>query len=385
MIHFPNAITSKLPNVGTSIFSVMSQLANEHNAINLSQGFPDFQCAPELIDLVTKHMGKGHNQYAPMQGVPELRHAISDKTHSLYGLRYDPDKEINVTAGATQAIYTAISALIKEGDEVIVLEPAYDSYVPGILLAGGVPVYIELTPNTYQIDWSIVKKKISQRTKMIIINTPHNPTGTTLNEKDMKMLEKTLSGTEIIVLSDEVYEHIIFDNIKHQSIARYPKLAERSILVYSFGKTFHATGWKMGYCLAPENIMKEFRKAHQFIVYTCNTPIQYAIAEYLANEDNYNNLGAFYQKKRDYFCELIKNSRFTILPASGSYFQLLKYDNITDEKDMDYAIRLTKDFKIASVPVSAFYHKPIHNNILRFCFAKEKETLEKAAEKLCKI
>ena len=385
MIHFANSLTSKLPNVGTTIFSVMSQLANEHKAINLSQGFPDFQCAPELIELVHQQMEKGHNQYAPMQGVPALREALCNKIKTLYNASYHPDKEINITAGATQAIFTAITALIKEGDEVIILEPAYDCYVPAIQLAGGIPIYIELDSKDYHIPWETVQKRISQRTKMVIINTPHNPTGSTISESDMKKLEKILVGTDIIVLSDEVYEHIIFDDIPHQSVTRFPKLAERSIVVYSFGKTFHATGWKMGFCLAPENIMKEFRKAHQFVVYTCNTPIQYALAEYLSDENNYKTLGKFYQEKRDYFCDLVKESRFKILPCTGSYFQLLDYSEITDELDTDYAIRLTKEAGIASIPVSVFYHEPVHNNILRFCFAKEKETLEKAAERLCKI
>ena len=385
MIHFANSITSKLPNVGTTIFSVMSQLAHKHKAINLSQGFPDFQCAPELIELVHQQMKKGHNQYAPMQGVQELREALCNKINKLYGASYSPETEINITAGATQAIFTAISALIKEGDEVIVLEPAYDCYVPAIQLSGGVPIYVELDPNDYHIPWEIVQKRITQRTKMIIINTPHNPTGSTLSEGDMHTLEKILAGTDIIVLSDEVYEHIIFDGIQHQSIARFPKLAERSIVTYSFGKTFHATGWKLGFCLAPENIMNEFRKAHQFVVYTCNTPIQYALAEYLSDENNYQNLGNFYQEKRDYFCKLVKESRFKILPCTGSYFQLLDYSDITEEIDTEYAIRLTKEAGIASIPVSVFYHKPVHNNMLRFCFAKEKDTLEKAAERLCKI
>jgi methionine aminotransferase len=330
-------------------------------------------------------MKKGYNQYAPMQGVPALREALCNKIKTLYNASYHPDKEINITAGATQAIFTAISALIKEGDEVIILEPAYDCYVPSIQLAGGIPIYIELASKDYHIPWETVQNCISQRTKMIIINTPHNPTGSTLSESDMKKLEKILLGTDIIVLSDEVYEHIIFDEIPHQSVVRFPKLAERSIVVYSFGKTFHATGWKMGFCLAPENIMNEFRKAHQFVVYTCNTPIQYALAEYLSDENNYKTLGKFYQEKRDYFCDLLKESRFKILPCKGSYFQLLDYSKITDDLDTDYAIRLTKEAGIASIPVSVFYHQPVHNNILRFCFAKEKETLEKAAERLCKI
>jgi len=385
MAHFPNTLTSKLPKVGTTIFAVMSKLANEHNAINLSQGFPDFECSKELISLVNKYMKKGYNQYAPMQGIMPLREVIAAKTEELYSAKYDPETEINITAGATQAIYTSIATLIKEGDEVIVFEPAYDCYVPAIELNGGVPVYTQLKPPNYHVDWDEVQKLITQRTRMIIINTPHNPTGSILTSADMLKLEKLTQGTDIVILSDEVYEHIIFDGYEHQSVARFPKLAERSIIVISFGKTFHATGWKIGYCLAPENLMKEFRKAHQFVVFTCNTPIQYALADFLKKKTNYLNLAGFYQKKRDYFNALIKDSKFKFEPASGSYFQLLNYSDITDEKDTDYAIRLTKKTGVASIPMSVFYHLPVEDKILRFCFAKSEETLEKAAEKLCGI
>jgi len=385
MTHFPNSITTKLPQVGTTIFAVMSQLANETKAINLSQGFPDFQCSKKLISLVNKYMKKGHNQYAPLEGIMPLREAIVEKMENMYSVKYDPTTEINITAGATQALYTAITALIKEGDEVIIFEPAYDCYVPAIQLNGGVPIYAQLKSPDYHIDWNEVRKLISQRTRMIILNTPHNPTGSILTAADMQKLEKLTKGTEIVILSDEVYEHIIFDGYEHQSIARYPKLVERSIIVYSFGKTFHATGWKLGYCLAPENIMKEFRKAHQFVVFTCNTPIQHALAEFISDKENYEYIGEFYQEKRNYFCDLIKASKFELLPCSGSYFQALDYSHITDEKDTEYAIRLTKESGVASIPMSVFYHQPVDNNILRFCFAKEKRTLEKAAEKLCKI
>ncbi len=385
MIQFPSSLASKLPQTGTTIFTVMSQLAAEHNAINLSQGFPDFPCSDELLSLVSKHMKMGHNQYAPLQGIAPLREILSEKIEKLYSIKYNPDTEINITAGATQAIYTAITALVQEGDEVIVVEPAYDCYVPAIQLNGGIPVYVQLKPNDYHIDWEEVRKVITQKTKMIILCTPHNPAGSILSAGDMKKLEKLTKDTDIIILSDEVYEHIIFDGYEHQSIARYPELAKRSIIVYSFGKTFHATGWKIGYCIAPENIMKEYRKVHQWVVFTCNTPMQYALADFLKNEDNYMGLGKFYQEKRDYFINLLSGSKFGIQPSCGSYFQLLDYSNITDEIDTEYAIRITKEYGIASIPVSVFYHKPVYNKTLRFCFAKEKETLEKAAEKLCKI
>ena len=385
MAHFSNSLTSKLPKVGTTIFAVMSKLANEHNAINLSQGFPDFECSKELISLVNKYMKKGYNQYAPLEGIQPLREVIAEKVEDIYSAKYDPETEINITAGATLAIYTAITSIIKEGDEVVVFEPAYDCYVPAIELNNGVPVFAQLKSPDFHVDWDEVQKLINQRTKMIIINTPHNPAGSILTAADMMKLEKLTKDTNIVILSDEVYEHIIFDNYEHQSIARFPKLAERSFIVLSFGKTFHTTGWKMGYCLAPENLMKEFRKTYQFIIYTCNTPIQYALADFLKKKSNYMYLPNFYQKKRDYFNKLVKNSKFKLEPALGSYFQLLDYSDITDEKDTEYAIRLTKEIGVASIPVSAFYHHPVDNKILRFCFAKTEETLEKAAEKLCKI
>ncbi len=382
---YPSALASKLPTVGTSIFTTMSKLANDCNAINLSQGFPDFNCSPELVKLVNYHMKQGHNQYAPMAGLPKLREAIAQKTQELYSIAYDPETEITVTAGATQAIFTAISALVKDGDEVIVFEPAYDCYTPAIELNGGKAVYAQLKFPSYSIDWEEVKKLIKQKTRMIIICTPNNPSSNILTAADMQKLEKLTKNTDIIILSDEVYEHIIFDGFEHQSVARYPKLADRSVIVSSFGKTYHTTGWKMGYCLAPKNIMTEFRKAHQYLVFSANTPVQHAYAEYLNNKEEYLNLGKFYQAKRDYFLKLIKPSRFSALPVFGSYFQLLKFNNITKEKDTDFAIRLTKEHGIASIPVSVFYHKPQDNKVLRFCFAKSNETLEKAAEILCAV
>ena len=385
MMNFEGPIKSKLPKQDTSIFAIMSALANEHKAINLSQGFPDFKISQKLIDLVYKYMKKGYNQYAPMLGVPELREQIAMKVEAMYGAKYDPQKEINITAGATQALYTVIAAVVSEEDEVIVFEPAYDAYVPVIKLHGGIVKHIELKFPDYHIDWQEVKKLITNRTKMIIINSPHNPTGTVLKPDDLKNLESITRGTDILVLSDEVYEHLIFDRVKHESICRYPELIKRSFVVGSFGKTFHATGWKLGFVLAPENLMEEFRKVHQFVVFTANTPVQYAIAEYLQDKTNYEDLGIFYQKKRDYFVNLIKDSRFKIIPCHGTYFQLLDYSEITDEPETEFAIRLTKENKIASIPVSPFYNNKTDNKVLRFCFAKKEKTLENAAEILNKI
>ena len=379
-MRFPNNINSKLPNVGTTIFTVMSKLAADNNAINLSQGFPDFNCNDDLVALVNKYMKAGNNQYAPMPGLIQLREILAQKTEELYGAKYNPDSEITITAGATQAIYTAITAIIKEDDEVIVFEPAYDCYQPAIELNGGKTIYLQLKAPNYSIDWEEVKKVINHRTKMIIINTPHNPTGSIMSAADMIMLEKITKDTDITIISDEVYEHIIFDGQAHQSVARYPHLAERSFIISSFGKTYHTTGWKIGYCVAPENLMNEFRKVHQFLVFSTNTPIQLALAEFLNQKNQYLELGSFYQKKRDYFISLIKKSRFEFIPAAGTYFQLLNYKKISTEKDTDYAIQLTKAFKIASIPISVFYHEGVDNKVLRFCFAKKEETLEKAAE-----
>jgi methionine aminotransferase len=362
----------------------MSALANENNAINLSQGFPNFETNEELIALVNQYMKKGFNQYAPMQGILPLRERIAEKVETLYGAVYNPETEINITSGGTEAIYTAITSMIRDGDEVIVFEPAYDCYGPTIQLAGGIPVYIQLTAPDFSIDWNKVKKLINQKTKMIIINTPHNPGGSVMSANDMKELEKITSNSEITIVSDEVYEHIIFDGQRHESVMRYPKLAERSFVVFSFGKTYHNTGWKMGYCLAPENLMTEFRRVHQFVIFASTTPIQYALADFMKNK-NYLELPAFYQEKRDYFLKLLSGSKFKFTPAKGSYFQCLDYSAITKEKDFDFAVRLTKENKIASIPVSSFYNKKTDNKILRFCFAKTNETLEQAAERLCSI
>jgi len=382
---YPNVVTSKLPAVQTSIFSVMTKLAQENGAINLSQGFPGFDCSPELIGLVEKHLRGAKNQYAPMPGVQVLREAISRKTEEMYSIQYDPETEVTITAGATQGLYTAISAFVKEGDEVIVIEPAYDSYAPAVELAGGKCVYFQLNPEKFSINWAEFQKLINQRTRMIIINTPHNPTGSVLSAADMMKLEKLTNKTDIIILSDEVYEHIIFDGLEHQSVARYPKLAERSVIVSSFGKTYHTTGWKIGYCVAPANLMAEFRKVHQFLVFSVNTPIQYALADYLENKDAYLQLSAFYQEKRDFFNQLFSASRFKFQPSPGTYFQLLDYSAISSEKDTDFARRLTIEHGVASIPVSVFYHKKTESKFLRFCFAKDNHELEIAAEKLLKL
>ncbi len=384
-MQFKGTIKTKMPRQKTSIFATMSALALEHNAINLSQGFPDFEISSQLIDLVHKYMQEGKNQYAPMTGIPELREQISRKVESLYGTKYDFQKEINITAGATQALHTAIAATISEADEVIVFEPAYDSYVPVVKMQGGIVKFAQLKAPDYHIDWNEVKKLITSRTRMIIINSPHNPTGSILREDDLKMLDKLTRNSDIIILSDEVYEHLIFDGFRHESVCRYPELVQRSFVVGSFGKTFHATGWKLGYVLAPENMMEEFRKVHQFVVFACNTPIQYAIAEYMNDKSVYMDLNIFYQEKRDHFVNLIKKSKFKIIPSYGTYFQLLDFNGITSESEIDFATRMTKEFGLASIPVSVFYNKNTDNKVLRFCFAKKEETLNKAAEILCRI
>lgn len=385
MNKFNGNIISKLPGVETSIFAVMSGLANQHKAINLSQGFPDFPVSEKLIASIHEKMKAGLNQYAPMPGVAAFREQIVAKAYETYGIDYNVENEVTVTAGATQALFTAIAAFIREEDEVIVFEPAYDSYGPAVRLNGGVVKYSQLRLPDYHINWQEVTRMITHRTKMIIINTPHNPSGSILSKEDMLDLQRITKNTDIIILSDEVYEHIIFDEKKHESVCAYPELAERSLVVGSFGKTFHATGWKMGFVMAPENLMKEFRKAHQFNVFAVNTPIQHALSEYMTDPENYLHLGEFYQQKRDFFTERLKDSRFKIIPSYGTYFQLLDYSAISEEKEMDFATRLITESGLASIPVSAFYQKKDDNKILRFCFAKSEETLEKAAEILCKI
>ena len=379
------AIQSKLPGVGTTIFSVMSKLAEEYKAINLSQGFPDYACDEKLIGKVTEAMKADFNQYAPMPGLLSLRELIIEKTERLYGARYNADTEITITAGGTQAIFTALSSCITHGDEIIIFEPAYDSYAPAVKLLGGLVKPYELNAPDYEIDWEMVKKLFTANTKMIILNSPQNPTGCILSEKDIEALIKLTKDTDILILSDEVYEHIVFDGKKHLSVALYPELRERSFIVASFGKLLHTTGWKLGYCLAPENLMKEFRKVHQFNVFSVNTPMQAGIAEYLKDPGTYLELSAFFEKKRDVFRGLLSETRFKLLPCQGSYFQCVSYGHLTEEKDSDMAIRLIKEYGVASIPVSAFYTRNTNQQILRFCFAKKQETLEKAVERLVKL
>lgn len=382
---YPRPITSKLPNVGTTIFTIMSKLAADHNAINLSQGFPDFDCTPELRALFCKYINSGLNQYPPSAGIMGLREAIAEKMQSLYGATYDPEHEVTVTPGATYAIFTAVSAFVRPGDEVILFEPAYDSYGPAVEVNGGKPVYVQMQYPDYSIDWEAVRNAITPRTRMIILNTPNNPTASVFSAEDLRVLEGLLRDTGIIVASDEVYEHLVFDGHQHQSVARFPGLAERSFVVSSFGKTYAVTGWKMGYAIAPKNLMLEFRKVHQFNAFVSNSPVQYAFADYMKNKDAYLSLAAFYQKKRDFFLDGLKGSRFKPLPSRGTFFQNLDYSAISDEADTDLAIRLTKEHGIASIPVSVFYRKPPVHKVLRFCFAKSEETLARGAAILSKI
>lgn len=378
-------VRSKLPNIGTSIFTVMTELANKYKALNLSQGFPDFNPPADLIKLVEKNMWAGNNQYAPMQGLMSLREKIAAKTEELYGQAYNPDTEITITSGATEAIFSTISAFVQEGDEVIVFEPAYDSYAPVIKFNGGNPIHVGAKLPDYKIDWDEVNKVVNARTRMIIINSPHNPSGTVISSEGMERLMKLVSGTKIMILSDEVYEHLVFDGLKHESVSKYAALKDRSIVVSSFGKTYSSTGWKCGYCLASENVTKEIRKIHQFNVFAVNTPVQHAIAEFLDNKDAYNEIGLVFQKKRDEFLELIEGTKFAFTPSKGTYFQLLNYSDISEEKDVDFANRLITEYGLASVPVSAFYHNNYDGKVLRFCFAKSSDVLKKAAEILHKV
>ncbi len=379
-------LNSKLPDVGTTIFTVMTQLALDHDAINLSQGFPDFDAPAALRDLVTHHLNRGANQYAPMPGVGALREQISLKCERLYGRRLDPAKEVTVTVGATEALFSAIQTVVHRGDEVIVFDPAYDSYEPAITLAGGVTRHIPLEPPDFQIDWNRVRDTITPRTRLILLNSPHNPTGAVLSSDDLSSLAEIVEQTPVSILSDEVYEHIIFDGRAHHSLLTHPALAERSFVVSSFGKTYHATGWKIGYCVAPSELTVEFRKVHQFVPFTVVTPMQHAIADYLAQApEHYLNLPAFYQEKRDTFCRLLEGSRFRFRPAEGTYFQLLDYSEISNEHDEDYARRLTREIGVASIPVSVFCKDPFEGRYLRFCFAKDDGTLTRAAERLCNL
>jgi methionine aminotransferase len=378
-------IKSKLPEVGTTIFTVMSALANKHGAINLSQGFPNFPSSSTLNELVFKYMQEGYNQYAPMAGVPVLREQLAQKVKALYNRDIDADHEITITAGATQALYTAISAFVHPGDEVIILEPAYDSYRPAIEVNGGRAVIYEMLPPDYSVDWNALAQLLTPATRMIIINTPHNPTGTTLKKEDIQQLASMTKGTDIIVLSDEVYEHLIYDEQAHESVLRYDNLWQRSLATYSFGKTFHNTGWKIGYCMGPAHLMEEFRKVHQFNVFSVNTPTQYALAEYLKEAERYLSLPDFFQQKRDFFLESIAGSRLQPLSCNGTYFCTFDYSQISDEDDRTFAKRLTTEHGVAAIPVSAFYSRPIEKGVIRLCFAKTEETLAQAAQLLSKI
>ena len=375
-------LTSKLPSVGTTIFTVMSKLAADLGAINLSQGFPDFDCDPALVDAVARHMREGRNQYAPMQGVPALRQAIAAKFEALYGATYDPDTEVTVTSGGTEGIFDAVAAVVHPGDEVIVFEPCYDSYVPAVEVSGGKAVVISLRYPDYSIPWVEVRAAVTPRTRMIILNSPHNPAAAILGAQDMVELARLVEGTSMAILSDEVYEHIVFDGARHESMARYDLLRARSFIVGSFGKTYHVTGWKVGYVVAPAALTAEFRKVHQFVTFSTNTPIQYALADFLSQKRGYPDLAAFYERKRDLFLQLIAGSRWKPLPSRGTYFQLLDYSAITDEHDMEFALRLTKEHGVASIPTSAFLYKQSAPPVLRFCFAKKDETLTTAAERL---
>jgi len=375
-------LPDKLPRVGTTIFTVMSQLATETGALNLSQGFPGFDCDPALTALVEKHMRAGRNQYAPMAGVPVLRERLAQKTANQYGVSYNPDTEVTIVSGATEAIFAAVTAVVQPGDEVIVFEPAYDSYVPAIELNGGVPVYVTLTPPDYAVDWSVVESVITERTRLIMVNTPHNPTGRCWKRDDLDQLARLVQNRDIWLVSDEVYEHILFDGRTHQSLMTHPVLRERTFVVGSFGKTFHITGWKIGYCLAPAPLTAAFRKIHQYVTFSTVTPMQYALADYLSEPAHYLDLPAFYQQKRDLFLAGLAGSRFRFTPAEGSFFQCVAYDAITDERDYDLAVRLTKEIGVASIPTSVFYHQQNDYHILRFCFAKTDDVLQEAAERL---
>ena len=380
-------LPSKLPAVGTTVFSLMSALAAEHGAVNLGQGFPDFDCDPRLVDAVSLAMREGHNQYPMMTGVPALRQAIAAKLAALYAANYDANTEITVTAGATQALTTAIFCCVHRGDEVIVIEPVYDSYIPAIELAGGVPVKVQMALGVagYKVPWDQVAAAVTARTRVIIINSPHNPTGSILRQDDLDALADIVRGTEVLIISDEVYEHMVYDGQRHESVSRHPELAKRSFVVSSFGKTYHVTGWKIGYVAAPAVLMAEFRKVHQYNVFTVNTPVQHGIAKYMANPAPYLELAAFYQRKRDLFREGLQGTRFTLLPADGTYFQCVRYDAISSMQESEFAQWLTAEAKVAAIPVSAFYSRGKESGIVRFCFAKKDETLHLALERLARL
>ena len=376
---------SKLPNIGTSIFTVMSQLAVKHHAINLGQGFPDFPMSPELIDCVHQAMKEGGNQYAHTNGVPLLREALAEKIQFLYGTTIHPETDITITPGGTYGLYTAFTTIIQPGDEVIIFEPAYDSYLPNITINGGIVVPIALEFPTYRIPWDKVKAAITPKTKAILVNTPHNPTGTVMTAEDMIVLQEIIISNNLYLISDEVYEHLIYDQLKHKTVLKYPELYKRSFVIYSFGKTYHCTGWKLGYCVAPENLSKEFRKVHQFNVFSCDTPKQIGIASYMRNKDAYLTLGNFYQAKRDYLRTLLKDTPLQPIPSSGSYFESYSYASLSNESDQVFAQKLVSEYGVATIPMSAFYHDGTDHKVIRLCFAKENKTLEAAAACLLKL
>ncbi len=376
---------SKLPHIGTSIFTVMSQLAVKHNAINLGQGFPDFPMSAELIECVNQAMKDGGNQYAHSNGVPVLREALAEKIHYLYNSQINPETEITITPGGTYALYTAFTTIIQPGDEVIIFEPAYDSYIPNIIINGGVVVPIALNFPNYTIPWDKVKAAITPKTKAILVNTPHNPTGTVMSPEDVLVLQEIVLSNNLYLISDEVYEHLIYDDKPHETVLKYPALYKRTFIIYSFGKTYHCTGWKLGYCIAPEHLSKEFRKVHQFNVFSCDTPKQLGIANYMRNKEAYLTLGNFYQSKRDYLRSLLKDTPLTPIPSSGSYFESYSYASISNESDKLFAEKLVTDYGIATIPMSAFYHDGTDHKVIRLCFAKENKTLEAAAACLQKI
>ena len=381
MIHFP----SKQPQVQTTIFTKMSQLALEEGALNLSQGFPGFDCSEELQELL-KFYSKGFNQYAPMAGVPALRNSIAEKTRAFYGIDLDANSEVTVVSGATEALFAAVHCCVSPGDEVIMFDPSYDAYDPIVRLAGGVPVHIQLKASEgFRIDWAELARKITPQTRAIMVNTPHNPTGSVWSMEDLEAFADIVKGTNMLIISDEVYEHIVFDGAQHASVLLHPELRKRSFVCGSFGKTYHITGWKIGYCLAPEYLTSEFRKLHQWVTFSSATPLQYALADYLKMPDHYLGLSDFYQKKRDIFASFFVGSRWKVLPSQGSFFQCLDYSAISDEADVDLAVRLTQELKVASIPVSVFYETPPADRILRFCFAKNDDMLQEAAQRLANL
>jgi methionine aminotransferase len=379
-------LRSKLPSGGVSIFAVMTRLANEVGAINLSQGFPDFETSPELIDTVARHMREGHNQYAPMPGVLALREALAQKIEALYGRRYDPVTEITVTTGATEGIFAALTAFVHPGDEVLLFQPAYDSYTPSVTLSGGRPVYVTLRYPDYRIDWDEVRRAISPRTRVIVMNSPHNPTGMIWTPDDVRELGRVLSGTDAIVIADEVYEHILFDGGRHESLARYPEIAERAVVISSFGKTYHTTGWKVGYCAAPPALTTEIQRIHQWITFAVNGAVQMAYADFVRRDPWCADVTAFYQGRRDKFLSLVRESRFRPLACRGTFFQMMDYSAITDEHDTDFALRVTREHGVAAIPISPFLNdSTAAGPVLRFCFAKRDSTLERAAERLVRV